>query len=167
MTEKPFLTKYDGQSIDELLGMEERYRIDSLLLAMEEALIRRRKRPEDQSLGDEDFVVLSVVALEREVNNGGYNQFFFNPSNEFALRVAADLRRIGCEATAHITEQAIEALELTELTFAAMRERAAESDDRLDEALEDLDNAYYAAAEDIAGKLFGFVKVNKDRFSIP
>jgi hypothetical protein len=167
MTNKPFLSRYSGESIDALLDMEVRYRIDSLVVTMEEALTRKRMRLGDRALSDEELVVLSVEALEREVNNGGFNQFFFNPSNEFAPRVVADLRRIDCEETARITEQEIDALELPEFNPVAIRNRAAESDDKLDEALEDLDFAYYAQAEDIAGKLFVFVKLNKDKFSIP
>lgn len=141
--------------------------MDSLVLALEDVLWQKRDREGDQNLSDEEFVVLSVEALEREVNNGGYNQFFFNPSNEFAKRIIADLERIGCRATARITAQAIAVLELDSLDPDVLRERAADADDRLDEALGDLDNAYYAEAEDIEGKLFAFARQNKESFSIP
>lgn len=111
--------------------------------------------------------MLSIEALEREVNNGGYHQFFLNSSNEFVGRIVSDLNRIDCTKVAIITSEAIEALELTNLEANAIRERVTADDDRLDEALGDLDAAYYASGEDIAGKLIAFIKQHKDRISIP
>jgi len=52
--------------------MEDGYRVDSLVLAMESALDAKDRR----TLSPEERVVLAVEALEREVNNGGYDQFF-------------------------------------------------------------------------------------------
>ena len=45
-------------------------------------------------------VVRAVEALEREVNNGGYSQFFINPPVESAPDIVAALRQIDCPKTA-------------------------------------------------------------------
>jgi hypothetical protein len=169
---KPFLPEYTGQSIDEILESGDRYRIDSLVCALETALILKQVRLGSHALSDEELLVLAVEALEREVNNGGYHQFFFNTANIptsaiFVRRIVDDLRRIGCDQTAGITEQAIATLELPGLDPGAILDRLDEADDELVELLNDLDNAYYAAAEDVAGNLFGFAKLNKSRFNIP
>ncbi len=63
-----------------------------------------------QILCDEERIVFAVEALEREVNNGGYCQFFGNSSREFAPSIADALLRIGCPGTARITRKAIEAV---------------------------------------------------------
>ncbi len=49
--------------------------------------------------------MLAVEALEREVNNGGYSQFFANASNQFAGSIV-EPARIDCARTAEITQQA-------------------------------------------------------------
>jgi hypothetical protein len=49
MTNKPVLSRYSGESIDALLDMEVRYRIDSLVVTMEEALTRKRVRLGDHA----------------------------------------------------------------------------------------------------------------------
>src|SRR5258705_3440499 len=46
--------------------------------------------------------------LEREINNGGFNQFFFNSSGDFAHETMSSLRIIGATKTAHILQQAID-----------------------------------------------------------
>jgi len=67
--------KYSDQNIDQLLSLEGEYRIDSLLAAMKQAIGQKAAREGDGSLSAEERVVLAVEALQREINNGGYDQF--------------------------------------------------------------------------------------------
>ena len=46
--------------------------------------------------------------LEREVNNGGFNQYFWNSSGDFAHETIASLNLIGASHTAKILQQAID-----------------------------------------------------------
>ena len=50
-----------------------------------------------------------VWALEAEVNNGGFSQYFFNSSRETAGFVVEALKVIGASKTAQLCEQAISA----------------------------------------------------------
>jgi hypothetical protein len=61
-TDLPFLDSYAGQSTNELIDLEGSYRVDSIVLAFEEALQRK------EILTQQEKVVLSVEALEREAN---------------------------------------------------------------------------------------------------
>jgi hypothetical protein len=45
--------------------------------------------------------------LEREINNGGFNQFFFNSSGDFTHETIGSLRLIGADKTADILQQAV------------------------------------------------------------
>jgi hypothetical protein len=45
--------------------------------------------------------------LEREINNGGFNQFFFNSSGDFTHETIGSLRAIGANKIAEILQQAI------------------------------------------------------------
>lgn len=65
-----------GQLLDQVGS----YRVDSLIVAIAQAL---QKKP---NLSVPERVVVSVEALEREVNNGGYNRFFFNGGEAGSLR---------------------------------------------------------------------------------
>ena len=96
-----WLDGYSGQSVDELLSLEGSCRCDSLVLAFEEAIGRKSQHNGANSLTVEERVVLAVEALEREVNNGGYDQFFINSSREFAPTIVDALQRIGCKKAAN------------------------------------------------------------------
>ena len=76
------------------------YRTDSLVLAFEEAI---QKKAESSPISKEERYVLAVEALEREVNNGGYDQFFLNSSHDFMDVIKEALVAIGCPKTAAIT----------------------------------------------------------------
>jgi hypothetical protein len=154
MTEHPW-HEYSGESADELFAMADTHRVDSLVLAFENALGRKEVREGVASLSRVERDVMAVEALEREVNNGGYAQFFTNSSNEYAGEVVDALRRIGCPATAAITERAIGALPAgTALTPESLERVLSTPDEAREKQLDACDQAYYATGEDIATRLF-------------
>jgi hypothetical protein len=156
-----WLEEFSGQTVEELLSLEEEYRIDSLVLAFEQALGQKKERDESQALTDKERIVLAVEALEREMNNGGYSQFFTNSSKEFASSIVDSLQRIGCKRAANITLKAINALGISHLTTEAIETvMAAEDEPRLSQ-LKRCDDAYHKNAEPIAERLFAFIKANK------
>lgn len=159
MTNK-FLESYSGQSTEELLALEGTYRTDSLVLAFEQA-IQAKPRP-----SQEEQYVLAIEALEREVNNGGYSQFFMNSSNEFASVIEDALRAINCPKTADITRDALEALETEGDLSAEAVSDAVQEDDELAAALDEFDQRYFANDEPIADRLFAWIRANKDEIRV-
>ena len=162
MTEPVFLEEHGGQSLEELIAMEATHRIDSLVLAIESALERKAEDRGAASLSSAERVVLAVEALEREVNNGGYDQFFLNSSRAYAGDLERALRSIGCPEQADIARRAVAALAIKGAVTAESVEAAhsAGGDDLMD-ALSSLDDEYYACDEPIADRLFAFVKANR------
>ena len=159
MTDLEFLEAYDGQSLDELLAMETTHRIDSLVLAMETALEQKAKCG---PLSPEERIILAIEGLEREINNGGYDQFFLNSSKEYARDIEAALRAIGCPQQADIAKRAVAALNIVgAITPGAIEEAQAAGGDDLTDHLNELDNEYYGCDEPIADRLFTFVKQNR------
>jgi hypothetical protein len=156
-----WLESYSGQSVDELISLEGECRIDSLIVAFEQAVDQKAFREGSGALSYEEQAILAVEALEREVNNGGYSQFFINSSREYALSVVDFLQRIGCPKTAQITKRAIDALRLPSISVeaieAALKVDSAERDGELNEC----DKLYYQDAEPIAERLFTFIKDNR------
>jgi Domain of unknown function (DUF4375) len=157
-----WLEGYSGQSAEQLLSLEGKYRTDSLVLAFEQAISQKAQREGMQSLTDEERIVLAVEALEREVNNGGYDQFFVNSSREFVPTVVGALQRIGCKKTATITQKAIKALGISDLTSEAIDAAISGDDEQRLAKLNRCDDSYYKSAEPIAERLFAFIKANKE-----
>ena len=152
---------YSGQTLGQLLSLEGEYRIDSLLAAVEQAISQKAARQGDQSLSVEERVVLAVEALQREVNNGGYDQFFVNSSREYAPMIVDALARIGCPKTCEITRNALDALGLAELDEESIEAAMDADGDERDEELARCDDAYYQSGEDLDAALFAFVKANR------
>ncbi len=167
MTELKFLEKYRAQSVDELIDMEKEHRIDSLVLAFEASLQRKEEVKGPNSLSDEERVILAIEALEREVNNGGYSQFFYNSSNEYARIIVDSLNKIGCNKVAGITKRAIDALQIKGDINTESIEEAMDSDnEELDKELSLCDDEYYDAGEDIEGNLFDYIKKNRNKIEL-
>lgn len=165
MSDLPFLQNYSGQTVEQLLSLEGEYRIDSLVLIFEEALLKKAFRDGDLALNGDERVILGVEALEREVNNGGYSLFFENSTREFAPIIVQALIRIGCPKTAEITQRAIDALQLASLGVEAI-EAAMSGDSVREDDLNECDRSYYEGPEDIAGQLFAFIKKNKNSIKL-
>jgi hypothetical protein len=161
---QPFLESYGGQTIQQLIAMKDSHRIDSLVLAVEQAL---GSKPEPE-LSEPERVVLAVEAMEREVNNGGYHQFFGNSSREFTGFLVRALELIGCPKCAAISADAIAVLELPEQFDADTVERAAcELSDESREKLGECDSRYYANNESIEQRLFAYIEEHQDEIQIP
>lgn len=159
MTDPEFLEAYEGQSLDELLAMETTHRIDSLVLAMEAAL---DTKAQSAPLSREERIILAVESLEREINNGGYDQVFLNSSREYAADVEAALRSIGCPQQAEIAKRAIATLNITgAITPSSIEKAQAAGGEELTGALNELDTEYFSCDEPIADRLFAFVKQNR------
>ncbi len=159
MANDRWLEGYEGQTTDELLALENDYRIDSIVLAFEQAIAQKAA---SQPISKEERYVLAIEALEREVNNGGYSQFFLNSSHEFVDVIEEALTAIGCPKTAAITEQALASLgvggELTEEKAEAV---VLADSDVVREALDACDDRYFRNDEPIADRLFAWLKHNR------
>ena len=169
MAELPWREAYKGESTEGLLALEGRYRTDSLVIAFEQAVGQKAHRVGDAALSAEEYAILAVEALEREVNNGGYAQFFTNSSKEFAPRIAQALEAIGCPRFAAVTRDAIAALGISgPVTEAAVDGAMESADDRRLEALSACDEAYYGVIdESIEERLLAFIKHHRSAIRLP
>jgi hypothetical protein len=138
-----------------------------LVLAFEQALDQKAERIGQEGLAEDERVVLAVEALEREVNNGGYNQLFINSSKEYTPIFVAALNRIGCTETAELTQQAIDFLGIKgPVTVEAIDRVMEDENDERDERLGECDDRYYEVAGDLAGSLLEFIKTNRDKITL-
>jgi hypothetical protein len=159
MASDEWFEAYGGQTTDELLALEGEYRIDSIVLAFEEAI---QQKAASQAISKQERYVLAIEALEREVNNGGYSQFFLNSSREFVDIVEEALVAIGCPKTAAITRNAIMSLGISgELTGDKAEAIVLADSEPVREALDDCDDQYFGNDEPIADRLFAWIKGNR------
>jgi hypothetical protein len=166
--------KYAGKTVDELLALTNGDEIE-FIQALEMALQQKSAKAGEDDLSEEEIIVLAIEALEREVNNGGYSQFFVNSSREYTPIIVHALLRIDCPKTVEITKNAIKAAGFEGLASIALA-KALESFsegfesknsqnramDAIDKKLDECDQQYYRSGEDIGGKLIKFVKANKN-----
>ena len=103
MSNLKWLEAYSGETTDELIALQGKYRTDSIVLAFEQAADQKVERLGPESLSVEEWVILAIEALEREVNNGGYWQFFANATCFYTPVIVDALDRIGCSETAALT----------------------------------------------------------------
>ena len=158
-----------GMSTDQLLALAGRYRIDSLVLAFESALYSRAEAQGLGALTPVELAILAIESLEREVNNGGYHQFFLN-TPQYAHCVVAALESIGCPRTAGITRTAIELLGVPASATGDQVTAALEADPqgRLVTALIDrCDRPYDDTGEPIADRLFEYISAHRENVRIP
>ena len=164
-----WLDDYTGQTTEELLALAATHRIDSIVLAFEQALEAKAASGGTDALTSEERVVLAVEAIEREVNNGGYHQFFSNSSCEYAMLAESALVRINCPKTAKVTADAIALLGIDGPPTEAAVTRALEADvtEVLSDALDACDSAYYRTGENIGAELFEFIRANRATIRLP
>jgi len=159
--------EYNGQTTDELIALEGKYDSYSIVWAFERALLQKSERVGDDKLSEEERVFLAVKALECEVQNGGYGQFFVNCSDTYAPMIIEALQSIGCRKIADITKKAWKILQEQPLTKEEIEEGNWEDNENRQERLDECDEQYYRRPEDYDKSLLAFVKVNRTRIKLP
>ncbi len=159
-----FLDQYDGQSVDELIQLQKTYRIDSIVLAFEAALDSRKEKGE--KLSEVELTILAIEAFEREINNGGFSQFFYNSSVEYTPIIVNCLKNIGCNELAALAQKSIDILNVKSLDPDLIEQRMDPDDEELEEALGELDIIFYDNEETPAYALFEYIKNNRLNISL-
>lgn len=161
MPDLQWLDGYCGEAVEQLISLEGKYRIDSLVLAFEQAMSQKAARVGMEGLSEEERIILAIEALEREVNNGGYSQFFIN-SPEYAATIVQSLRRIGCSTTAEITQKALTVVQQHPAVWESQR-RIWEDNEKWFEVHHECNSLYFEHPENIEVQLFEFIKANRSR----
>jgi hypothetical protein len=113
-------------------------------------------------------VFVLIWELEAQVLNGGFWQYAYNSSGEGAPFIVAALKAIGAEATAALTESALDLIGETDWQDEAVRQAYVESlDDAVRDRLDDLDQAYYRYEDNLTRLLFAYVVKHVSDFPPP
>jgi hypothetical protein len=112
----------------------------------------------DQS--EEQKIFSAIWALESQVNNGGFEQYFASWDGETATFAPTALQRIGANQCAHIVERALRVVSQQQLPVdQAGRQKVIDSLSDIDrEKLRALDDEFFAYPDNLSNRLFDFVK---------
>ena len=94
-------TKFD---LEKVLQMD---REDMIVMEIDTYLNEKSKYGEEmEKLNSSQRVLLIIENLEREVNNGGFHQFYWNSSGDYAMETVTALKQIGATKTAGVVKKA-------------------------------------------------------------
>lgn len=115
--------------------------------------------------------IYMIWLLEGEVNNGGYNQFYFNSSGVFAKHLPGALRLVGAHKYAALTQQANDIYEAENEKITQHQDGTLEgfSKSYEDNPLNELDDRFYALSdqEDLAQLQIDYIRKHKQDFVSP
>lgn len=104
--------------------------------------------------------------LEREINNGGFNQYFINSSGDFAHQTIQSLIAIGASTTADILQKAID--QFPDKKVPQNREERIELVEQIEETAnevwEELDEQFFEYQDDLNTLNLNFVRQHKADF---
>lgn len=112
--------------------------------------------------------IYTTWLVDMEVNNGGFNQFFFNPHGRFAGLALAGYELLGAEEYAAVMRAAIATHEAERRTMARYYEAGtleAFSESYRHTALAEVDQRYYALGDRIYDTWAKFVRSRPELFT--
>lgn len=119
------------------------------------------------SLPDGLVMMYSTWILEAEVNNGGFNQYFYNSSNQFVDEAYEGLKTIGAVKHAELLKKAVDVF-MSEVDMQKeMREKGtieAFSDSYKETKLNELDKLFYNLDEDLSNIRVKYIRNNIQKF---
>jgi hypothetical protein len=104
--------------------------------------------------------------LEREINNGGFNQYFYNSSGNYAHETVISLKEIGANKTADILQKAID--EFPNKNVPKDRDERIEViekiEDNANNKWEELDKQFYQYEDNLNLLNIEYIKKNASSF---
>ncbi|WP_159090614.1 DMP19 family protein [Aquimarina aquimarini] len=109
---------------------------------------------------------LFVENLEYEINNGGFNQFYFNSSGAFSQETSNALLEIGAKKTAEIIKKANSEFKngMVPKDRNERQNKLAQIKEKAEENWNKCDSEFYEYQDDLTELLIAFVIKNKTEF---
>ena len=151
-------------NLDKTLKIERR---DMIVMEIDTYLNEKSKYGEKiEKLNSSQRTFLFVENLEREINNGGFNQFYFNSSGDFSQETLNALLEIGAEKTVKIVENANSEFDNGNVPKDRIeRQNKLELiEEKAEENWEKCDTEFYEYQDDLTELLIAFILKNKADF---
>jgi hypothetical protein len=150
--------------LDKILSLEDE---TDVVIEIGQLLWNKSENDKDfESLNDFEKNVIFIEMLEGEVNNGGFDQYFFNSSGEYAHETLKALAEINAPKMAEILNQAIKVFPSLPIPkdTGVRRELMEDLPEEISYKWDKLDNEFYEYPENLSGLVIEYVKLNKEKF---
>ena len=139
---------------------------NGILIALSESDRTKYGKEDFSAQSNPQRVFSAIWAVEAEVNNGGFSQYFLNESCETAGFVVEALEAVGAPRTAEICRSAIAAAFPEELPSdpEEISSAASEFSSTVEERLSALDDEFYQYPHNLTELLFAFVSKHPEEF---
>lgn len=117
-------------------------------------------------LSHAEQVFYSIDYLQMEINNGGYEQYFYNSSGEYAHEALAGMREVGANLMADIQAKAMSVFpnSIVPKDRAERQELLEQAGEEAEDLLDSLDSQFYEYPDPLEQMLLDYVKANVDEF---
>jgi hypothetical protein len=112
-------------------------------------------------------IIFSTWVLEVEVNNGGFNQFFYNNDLNLAKLAYESFIIIEAKRTAEIVKEAIEIFNNEKETISKYKEKRtmeAFMESYKETKLNSVDSKFYNSADNLSKLRIKFIRLNPEQF---
>ena len=158
---------FETKSIDEIWKIEEK---ENFVVEMDKYIAEKCEYGDSmETLNAEQRILYITQALEMEVNNGGFAQFFFNSDGCFGNEIVSSFEKIGAMKTAEICKKAISIYGDKVPTDRDEREDVLTPDDekeeeRIEAILNECDDAFFEYEDDLVELNYQFIINHKESF---
>jgi len=154
---------YQGKPLEEIWESENEM---DLVIALDEYVVKKcRYGDAMESLSAPERVFYITQSLEMEVNNGGFSQYFFNSSGDFANEVVNAFVEIGAIKTAEICKKAVAIFGEKVPADRFERDDVISDNEELEEILCECDDAFYKYPDALTTLNYEYVMKNKAFFT--
>lgn len=150
--------------IDDILKLKDETEI---VIKIDELLWEKAKKGIDfESLNYYEKNVILIEILEGQVNNGGFDQYFFNSSGEYAHETLIALKEIKANQMAEILNRAITIFPTSPIPKDTKKRRELMKNipKNVSDNLDKLDHEFYKYPDNLARLIINYVKANKKEF---
>ncbi len=140
---------------------------NKMIIKLYSYLCKKSDNGQDVSkLTDAEITFVLCQELEREVNNGGFHQFFYNSSGDWCAATPVALRQLGAPYTAGIVERAIALFERELPTDLLERRKFMKNvcTDDIMKALDACDGEFYRYKENLTELNYKYVTKHRANF---
>jgi hypothetical protein len=150
--------------VDDILALEDP---TQFAIALSNHVYSRQGGEGLTGLTEAEQTVFCIDGVEREVNNGGFSQFFYNSAGEYARETVDALRRIGATATADLVVRAMEPFGKAgpSREWEERRDQLERIGDAAEGIWQELDDAFLEYPDDLSGLMRTYVREHRDQFS--
>lgn len=152
-------------TIDEILAMDNS---TEMIIELSHGLSDKINRLGFESLSHPEKVMNSVYWLETEINNGGFDQYYFNSSGNYAIDAPIALEEIGANRTAEIVKEANSVFPGS--SPPRDRDERARILDQITEDIQEkwneLENRFFKYEDPLEVLQINYIKLNKNEFNL-